>query len=296
MNIHSLSFSHTQRGTTLVEVLVAIGLTGIMLPALATAIITSNDARPTATQQLLANGILQEMTAATRSIREQGWSAISSDGTYHPVISGSTWTLASGPLTTGNFTEQIVIGDAERDSSFNLVTSGGTVDTSTKLITETVSWATPHVSSVSESEYLTRWQNQAAWTQTSVADFTGDTLTNTQITNTAGGEVELTPSSTSGVLTSSAFNAGASAVIDYLTSTATQPAGTSIKFQIATSSTNTGFSYVGPDGTSATYFTAPATIPISVASNQYFSYQATLASGSPGTTPILDDVTLTYSP
>src|ERR1700722_13380544 len=71
-----------QNGTTLVEVLVAIALTGIMLPALATAIISSNDARPTATQQLLADGLLQQIMTATRNVRDQSWTNIVTDGTY----------------------------------------------------------------------------------------------------------------------------------------------------------------------------------------------------------------------
>jgi hypothetical protein len=283
-------------GSTLVEVLVAIGLSGIMLPALAAAIITSNHARPTATQQLLANGLLHEMTAATRSIREKGWSNVTANGTYHPVVSGNSWALASGSLTTNGFTEQIVISNVQRNSSLAIVSSGGTVDPSTKLVTETVSWTSPTASSVSASTYLTRWQKQAAWKQTTVADFTGDTLVGTQITDTAGGEVDLSTLSLSGTLTSSAFNAGASSALDYFTFTATQPTGTSIKFQIATSATAGSFSYVGPDGTSSTYFTAPATIPLSIANNQYFSYKATFSTTTLGTTSILDDATLTYSP
>jgi Tfp pilus assembly protein PilV len=294
--IHLVKSAGSQLGSTLVEVLVAIGLSGIMLPALAAAIITSNHARPTATQQLIASGILQEMTAATRSIREKGWTNVSTDGTYHPVVSSGGWALASGSLTTNGFTEQIVISDVERNSSLAIVASGGTADPSTKLVTETVSWTTPTSSSVSASSYLTRWQKQAAWQQTSVADFSGDVLTGTQVTNTSGGEVQLAALTLSGTLTSSAFNAGASSALDYLTFTTNQPTGTSIKFQIATSTTNGSFSYVGPDGTSSTYFTAPATIPLSLANNQYFSYQATFSATTLGSTPVLNDVTLTYSP
>lgn len=294
----SIRRSHfSQLGSTLIEVLVAIGLSGIMLPALAAAIITSNDARPTATQQLLANGILQEMTAATRSVREKGWSNVATNGTYYPTVSGNGWALTSGTTTSSGFTESIVISSVERNAStLAIVDTGGTVDPSTKLVTETVSWSKPTTSSVSESMYLTRWQKEAGWTQTTVADFGGDTLTNTQVTNTSGGEVELNASSTSGTLTSSAFNAGISSALNYLTFDATQPTGTSVNFQIATSATAGNFTYVGPDGTNATYYTAPATIPISTANNQYFSYKATFTSTTAGTTAVLNDVTLTYSP
>jgi Tfp pilus assembly protein PilV len=287
-----------QAGTTLVEVLVAIGLSGIMLPALAAAIITSNDARPTATQQLLANGILQEMTTATRSVREKGWSNIATNGTYYPTTSGNAWALTSGTTTTAaGFTESIVISSVQRNTStLAIVASGGTVDPSTKLVTETVSWTKPTSSSVSQNMYLTRWPKEAGWTQTTVADFDGDTLTNTQVTNTAGGEVKLKATSLTGTLTSSGFNAATSSALNYISFDASQPNGTSVKFQIATSPTNGSFTYLGPDGTASTYYTANSAIAISMTPNQYFSYKATFTATTLGTSAILDDITLSYSP
>jgi type II secretory pathway pseudopilin PulG len=121
-----------QVGATLIEVLVAIGLLGIMLPALTEAILTSNTAQPTTTQRLYATYLLQEITQATRNIRETNWNSFATDGTYHPVISGSKWALSSGSGISGGFNNQIVISDVERDSSGNIVSSGGTVDPSIK--------------------------------------------------------------------------------------------------------------------------------------------------------------------
>jgi len=181
----------TQLGATLVEVLVAIALTGILLPALATTMVSSQKARPASTQSLQAEGLVREATAAVRSVREKGWSNVSTDGTYHPVISGNAWTLSAGSETIGNFTRQIVISTPQRNSSGVLVSSSGTNDPNTKHVVVTVSWSTPYSSSLSTDTYLTRWQTNSAWTQTTQTDFNGGTLTNTAVTNISGGEVQL---------------------------------------------------------------------------------------------------------
>lgn len=181
----------SQAGASLVEVLVAIGVTAIMLPALLTALISANAAKPEAQQQVLAEGYLRSLTEETRSVREKGWSNIATNGTYHPVTAANAWSLAGGSTTSGNFTLQVVISDVQRNGSGNIVSSGGTIDPSTKLATATVSWSKPIASSISSQAIFTRWQNGASWTQTTQADFNGGTLTNTVTTNTAGGEVQL---------------------------------------------------------------------------------------------------------
>ncbi len=180
-----------QAGASLVEVLVAIGITSIMLPALMAALISANAAKPAAQQQMLAEGYLHSLTEEMRSVREKGWSNIATNGTYHPVTAANAWSLSSGSTTVGNFTLQVVISDIQRNGSNAIVSSGGTVDPSTKLVTATVSWSKPISSSISSQALFTRWQNGTTWTQTSQADFNGGTLSNTVTTNTTGGEVQL---------------------------------------------------------------------------------------------------------
>lgn len=173
-----------QAGATIVEVLVAIALTGIFLPVLATALVAAHAGRATSIQQVQAQSLLKEATDAVRNVREKGWSNLATDGTYHPVISGSGWALTSGSETINGFTRSVVISTPQRNSSGTIVASGGTNDPSTKHVVVTVSWTTPTNASISTDAYLTRWQSNAVWTQTTQADFTGDTLTNTCATNT----------------------------------------------------------------------------------------------------------------
>ena len=88
----------------------------------------------------------------------------------------------------------MTISDILRDSNFNIVTSGGAIDPSTKKVELSVSWNTPHASSVSTTEYLERHLDNAAKIQTTQADFNGGSHNNTQTVATGGGAVELTQS------------------------------------------------------------------------------------------------------
>jgi hypothetical protein len=179
-------------GQTIVEVLVAIGIAGILLPALATAVAASRAGRAQEEERVQAAALLREADEAVRSVREKGWATFAVNGTYKPAISGSAWTLSSGAETLGNFTRQVVISDAQRNASGALVNSGGTVDPSTKKVVSTVSWSLPLPSSVTSENYFQRYAGNTAWTQTTQAELNAGTKTNTTVTATDGGQVELT--------------------------------------------------------------------------------------------------------
>ncbi|MFL6212997.1 MAG: C25 family cysteine peptidase [Blastocatellia bacterium] len=79
--------------------------------------------------------------------------------------------------------------------------------------------------------------------------------------------------------------------------TATTPAGTTVKFQVAASINSTGpFNFVGPDGTAATFFTTTgAALSPQFDGKRYLKYKAYMTTSSNSTTPTLADVTLCYN-
>ena len=85
----------------------------------------------------------------------------------------------------------MIIGDVYRDQDGAIATTGGTLDSSTKKITSTVSWNTPFLSTLSTTTFMTRFRNNATQTFSSLGDFNTGTTSATVITNTAGGEITL---------------------------------------------------------------------------------------------------------
>lgn len=172
------------KGQTLVELLIAIGLSAILIPALLAGFSATRNGRAQSEQRIVAMGYLNEVQEAVRIVDANNWDNLI-DGVYHPVISGSTWALSLGSESIGGFVRQIVIADVYRNSSGDIVSSGGTIDPSTKQIAISVSWSTPLASSVSTSSYLTRHKNLSL-IYTTVTDFSSGTLDSTTVTQTLG--------------------------------------------------------------------------------------------------------------
>jgi len=104
----------------------------------------------------------------------------------------------------------------------------------------------------------------------------------------------------SGELVSSVKDAnaalGTTAHWQALSWTPTTPAGTAVKFQVAASSSASGPStFVGPDGTSATYFTSSGSSLSQFDGLRYLKYRAVLTTTDAAATPTLADVTVCFS-
>lgn len=102
-----------------------------------------------------------------------------------------------------------------------------------------------------------------------------------------------------GILESSTFDTGSDQVVyNWISWNGIEPTNTDIRFQIATSPNLTGpWNYVGPDGTSATYYTTSSeNINYTFHENQrYFRYKLYLESDAAWQVPILEDVIISYS-
>jgi hypothetical protein len=81
-----------------------------------------------------------------------------------------------------------------------------------------------------------------------------------------------------------------------LTFTASTPAGTAVKFQVAGSNSPYGpFNYVGPDGTSGTYFTTSGAALSQFNGFRYLRYEAFLSTSNSGVTPSLTSVSVCFN-
>jgi type II secretory pathway pseudopilin PulG len=176
----------------LIEILLAFAISAIMMPALLMSFVASRQGKVQQNQRLDATMLATEAMTAVRTVSELGWPFISTNGTYHPVLVNNTWSLASGTESVNGFSRYLTVGDVYRDANGNIVTSGGTLDPSTKKVTVTVSWNSLIPSSVQSTYFVGRTDN-TAFTQSSYNDFNAGTKNTVQITNVTGGEVALAP-------------------------------------------------------------------------------------------------------
>lgn len=184
----------SEKGQSLVELLIAIGLSTLILPALLAGLSAGRGGRAQHEQRLEASAYLKETQEAIRSIADRNWTNISTNGTYHAVISNGQYVFAAGEQSIDGFLISAVINDTYRDENGAIVLSGGLLDPSTKKIVSTVSWNTPYVSNVNNVSYLTRHKNISS-VDTTVANFnrgaTNSATTGIAVTNSTGGEVTL---------------------------------------------------------------------------------------------------------
>ena len=126
-----------------VEILVAVAIITVsILAAMAVAqksIYISRQAFHTTQAAFL----LEEGAEAVRIFRDNTWINISSltpGANYYPIFSSNTWTSSSTANTVGIFTRTVSIASVKRDNITKDISSAGTDDPGTKLVTITVSW------------------------------------------------------------------------------------------------------------------------------------------------------------
>ncbi|VVA43624.1 conserved hypothetical protein [Candidatus Roizmanbacteria bacterium] len=165
-----------KKGQSLIELLMVIALAGLLLPPIFTGFMSSRDGKAQQKQRLLATSLMKQTQEETRNIRERGWSYLVPTGTYHPELSGSSWSLVAGAASTNGFTQQVVVDDVYRDVNGTIVLfpTPGVLDPSTKKVTTTISWLTPRPSSIDHVTYMTRFRDNLPLTETkNTADIQG---------------------------------------------------------------------------------------------------------------------------
>ena len=137
-----------KKGISLVEILVAVFIFSIVLSSLVVAtnmyISESGDSLKSAKAAYFA----EEGIEAMKTIRDVKWANITSLSTstaYYLTFNNSSstnyfWSTTTTATSTDGFTRKITISNVNRNSTGHIVSSGGTADASTKLITSSVSW------------------------------------------------------------------------------------------------------------------------------------------------------------
>ena len=141
------------------------------------------------------------------------------------------------------------------------------------------------------------------WTQTTVQDFNSGISENVTVVDVGGGDGTVMLHKPekgdcydpSGTLESSSHDCGYPADFGTISWDSQTPDSTELKFQIATNNDNATWNFVGPDGSSATYYTTSgADIWSGHDGDRYIKCKAYLLTTDCNQTPELEEVRITY--
>jgi len=160
------SYQKTNYGLTLVEVLIA---TSIILVFLLALLGVHNFYLRTALSSgevIKAGQLAEESLEVMRFLRDSNWDSniapLSLDTDYGLVFNAGTWQTSTTNLWIDNvFERKVTLSAVYRDSSGDIVSSGGTLDPGTVLLVSSVSWLKVGATTTkSVSTYLTNLYNE----------------------------------------------------------------------------------------------------------------------------------------
>lgn len=134
--------NNQNNGFMMVEVVVVISIILVSVLAAMSVAQKSISVSRQALHTSQASFLLEEGAEAVRILRDNSWSNISSltaGAAYYPIFSES-WTLSPNPSSLGIFTRTVTVNNVNRDNTTSDISSSGTNDAGTKLITIRVSW------------------------------------------------------------------------------------------------------------------------------------------------------------
>ena len=149
--------SHAKRneGFSIVEILIAASIISVTVVAIVGIASESIVFSRRAVTTYVASTLLEEGVEAVRTMRDTSWNSVASlaaGTTYYPVFSNTThmWSLDTTPATVNGYTRTVSVAPVSRGATDDIVSSGGTADAGTRLVTVTVSWV-DHGSTLTKS-------------------------------------------------------------------------------------------------------------------------------------------------
>ena len=302
--IHVSRFMFQDRGQTLMELLLALGIFAFIMTAVFSLVFGGLTTGLRTEEQDFATMFAQEGLDAARSIRDTNWDtfitandAPNTHGVVNLAAGGWAWggdnSGTNNETTKGarKYTREIFVENVSRENG-DIVQTGGTDDPHTKKITSRVKWNNGlALQDISLSEYLTDWMYSEFITNTQ-SDFNTAGSTSTGLTVDANGTVYLAgPITSAQTYTSAPIDMGqTSQIIKALWSVFALPAGTSLALQARTS--NDGAVWGAWSTQVSLTLGDDESVLSGVANNQWVQYQIVFDPIGTGTTPVLDKITI----
>ncbi|MFH1508606.1 MAG: type II secretion system protein [bacterium] len=177
----------SEKGLSIVELIVALGIISILMTALIGAFLLSLRAVVAAEKESRAYFYAQDAIEAIKNIRDRKWDEIINvtvDDVVHVEEQDGEWKLLAGSDSSDIFTREVRLQEVLRDINGDIVESGGTADENMRRIDVTVSYPDRDVGTktIALSNYVTNWQYMNSFIsyfhQTNASDFEEGILNN----------------------------------------------------------------------------------------------------------------------
>jgi hypothetical protein len=170
---------HPQGGQSVLEVIVAMAIFGLITSAMISMVTGSFVGLTQGGEQTQAEGLAREGVEAVKAIYDEAWNQLTHT-TSAVSVSGGKWVF-DGEGTTetiGQFTRTISFADVCRDATDAIVVCPGTyTDVHSQEVTATVTWDTRGgvSNTVERVAYITNWDSRQ-WTQTDWSGGSGQSV------------------------------------------------------------------------------------------------------------------------
>ena len=173
----------SRSGFGLIEIVIVTAIVIVTLGAFLQASTLSVRLLRTQKESLIATLLAQEGMEAVRAVRDESWTAnitpLVNDTTYYPAVINNKWVMTTNNpgVQNGLYSRSITFAQVSRNGQDDIAPSG-TVDTSTRKVTVTVTWGSKQEQLVA---YITNFQEQLSLpTESKVISYEG-AITDTDI-------------------------------------------------------------------------------------------------------------------
>ena len=141
------------------ETIVALGIFSVIVSAGVLGFIPALQSGRTGREQTQAVSLAREGIEAVRSLRDRDFANLAA-GTYGIGVSNNLWKYSGVSDSSDKFVRTIQLSVASRDAGGSLVSSGGTTDPDTFLVTSRIAWnhSIGDTRQISIESYLTNWR------------------------------------------------------------------------------------------------------------------------------------------
>lgn len=291
------------------ELLVAMGIMAVIIPAIITAIISSREGFFSYEKIDKIEAQLKNTKEAILVIRDRGFEHIETNGIFHINEENGTFYLRPDKFTDANdITTEIVIESVLRDANQTIVSNGMYLDPSVKKITIKAYTSSNFKENKQLTLFLTRYLLNSSFSQDKTVEFENGTFNNTKLDSLPNEQITLKENVNEGSYESAPIDLGSKVVINSIMPKFITPINTAIKYQISVSKAvnnnciESESFFTGPDGTPNSFYMGTQMVVYDTDNALYenpercFRYKAFLSTETINISPILDAFHVNFSP